>query len=214
MLMTDPDVIAGDLYYPNKLGRIILLAMDEILGRNAVMAVLNLTDLLHLANAYPPNTLDKGFRFDDLGRIHEAMDTMYGPRSGRGLAQRVGRACFKYGLREFGSVPGATDLTFRLLPMNVKLKTGAVAVAELFNRYTDQIVKLEETDDSIHWHIERCPVCWGRQCQSPCCHIAVGLAQEGLFWVSGGKHFMVEEVACIAKGDTSCTIRVDRHPID
>jgi predicted hydrocarbon binding protein len=212
--MNDPDGVSGDLYYPNKFGRILLLAMDEVLGRNAVMAVLNMTDLPHLINAYPPNTLDKGFRIDDLGRIHEAMDTLFGPRSGRGLALRVGRACFKYGLREFSSVPGRTDLTFRLLPMNVKLKTGAEAVAEMFNRYTDQIIKLEETPDSLRWHIKRCPVCWGRQSSTPCCHLAVGLAQEAVFWVSGGKHFMVEELACIARGDASCTINVERHPID
>jgi predicted hydrocarbon binding protein len=212
--MTDPVEVAGDLFYPNKFGRILLQAMDEVLGRNAVMAVLNLTDLPHLISGYPPNTLDKGFRIDDLGRIHEAMDTLFGPRSGRGLALRVGRACFKYGLREFSSIPGGTDLTFRLLPMNVKLKTGAEAVAEMFNRYTDQIIKLEETPDSLRWHIKRCPVCWGRKSSSPCCHLAVGLAQEAVFWVSGGKHFMVEELACIARGDASCTINVDRHPID
>ena len=42
-------------YYPNKMGRIILLAMEEILGKNGINAVLNHTELNHWINHYPPN---------------------------------------------------------------------------------------------------------------------------------------------------------------
>ena len=35
----------------------------------------------------------------------------------------------------------------------------------------------------------------------PVCHLAVGLLQEALYWVSGGKVFNVEEKTCIAAGD-------------
>ncbi len=201
-------------YYPNKMGRIILLALEEIMGHNGVNAVLNLAGLHHLINNYPPNNLDLGFPFDDLGAIHQSLEDMYGPRGGRGLATRAGRACFKYGLREFGPVLGISDLAFRLLPLNMKLKVGAEVLANTLNRYTDQIVRLEEDPDHFHVHIERCPACWGRKTDSPCCNLTVGMIQEALFWMSGGKNFVVEETACIAMGDPTCTIRVARHPLD
>jgi predicted hydrocarbon binding protein len=45
------------------------------------------------------------------------------------------------------------------------------------------------------------------------CHAATGLLQEGLRWVSGGKEFRVDEVACIATGDQSCIFHVYKEPI-
>jgi predicted hydrocarbon binding protein len=56
-------------------------------------------------------------------------------------------------------------------------------------------------------------VCWGRRAEAPCCHLAVGLLQEALFWVSGGKYFEVEEKKCVACGDSACTIVLDRTPM-
>ena len=64
------------------------------------------------------------------------------------------------------------------------------------------------------WKIERCPVCWERRADTPCCFLAVGILQESLFWVSGGKNFQVEEIACIAKGDEACVITIDKTPLD
>ena len=46
----------------------------------------------------------------------------------------------------------------------------------------------------------------------PVCHLAVGLLQEALYWVSGGKVFNVEEKTCIAAGDATCTIEIDANP--
>jgi predicted hydrocarbon binding protein len=43
--------------------------------------------------------------------------------------------------------------------------------------------------------------------------MAVGLLQESLYWLSGGKIFNVEETHCIARGDKACTIVIDRTPI-
>ena len=104
-------------------------------------------------------------------------------------------------------------MAFRLLPLSTKLHTGAKAFAELFNRHTDQRVRVEERENSILWHIEQCPLCWERKAEEPVCHLAVGLLQEALYWVSGGKVFDVEETACIACGDPFCTIKIDTVPL-
>lgn len=200
--------------YPNKMGRIILMAFEEIMGHTGTTALLHMAECSHLVNNYPPNTYDLGFSFEDISAIHRALDKMYGPHSGRGLALRVGRACFKLGLHEFGSLIGVTDLSFRLLPLQMKIKVGAESFTEILNNYTDQIVQLEERPDLLLWHIERCPLCWGRTTDAPCCHLIVGLLQESLFWLSGGKYFRVEEVSCIAQGDSTCTIEIYRHPLD
>jgi predicted hydrocarbon binding protein len=104
-------------------------------------------------------------------------------------------------------------MAFRLLPLPSKLSAGASAFAELFNRFTDQKVRVEEADDKLLWHIERCPLCWERRVHEPACHLAVGLLQEALYWISGGKIFNVEETTCKGAGDEACTIEVDRSPL-
>jgi predicted hydrocarbon binding protein len=194
--------------------RIVLLAMEEVMGRNGVNAVLNLSHLRHLANNYPPNNFDRQISFDNIGQLMRALDEMYGPRSGRGLALRAGRACFKYGIKEFGPVLGIADLAFRLLPLPMKMKVGADVFADTFNKYSDQQVKLTEEEDRVIWQNLRCPMCWGRKSDTPCCHLAVGILQEALYWVSGGKNFDVTQTTCVASGDEVCTFVIDKRPLE
>jgi predicted hydrocarbon binding protein len=201
-------------YYPNKLGRIVLLAYEELLGHIGLTAALNLAGLHHLINNYPPNNLDLSFRFDDLSALQGSLEELYGPHGGRGVSARAGRICFKYGLREFGPDLGISDLAFRLLPLNMKLKVGADALSCTLNRLADQILRVEEDAESFLLRVSPCPVCWGRKADSPCCDLTSGVLQESLFWVSGGRNFLVEEVACIATGDPSCLYRIGRQPLD
>lgn len=200
-------------FYPQRMGRIILLAMEEVLGREGVQSVLKLASLGSYADRYPAARSDKTFPFQTVRRLQESLEQAYGPQGGRGAALRVGRACFSYGLREYGSMLGITEMAFRLLPLPTKLRVGAKAFAELFNRHTDQRVRVEEQEARLLWHIERCPLCWERKAGEPVCHLAVGLLQESLYWLSGGKTFNVEEVACFARGDLACTISIDRVPL-
>lgn len=208
------DVHQPAYFYPNLMGRIVLLALEEILGGNGVNAALHQASLPDFIGNYPPHNQNLEFSFRSVSRLQSVLDDMYGPRGGRGVALRAGRACFQYGLREFGPLFGLTDLTFRLLPLQTKLTMGANAFADVFNKYTDQRVRLEDKGTSIFWYIERCPLCWERRVEFPACHMAVGVLEEALCWVSGGKYFNVEETHCIARGDLACTIVIDKTPMN
>jgi predicted hydrocarbon binding protein len=200
-------------FYPPKMGRIILLGMEEVMGLSGVDSLLLLSPLENFIHDTSQLNINRPFSFETLSFLQSALEQAYGPHGGRGLSLRIGRACFKYGLKEYGSMLGLTAMAFRLLPLPVKLHLGVKAFAELFNKHTDQRVSLKERDNKIFWHIERCPLCWERTAEEPICHLAVGLLQESLYWLSGGKIFDVEEVACIAKGDAACTIVIDQTPL-
>jgi predicted hydrocarbon binding protein len=200
-------------FYPNQMGRIILLSMEEVMGRNGVHAILKLASLSSLLDNYPTDDTAREFSFSTVSNMTEMLEQVYGPHGGRGLAVRIGRACFNNGIRQYGMQMGITEMAFRLLPLPAKVSAGAKAFAELFNNFTDQKVCVEEEGDKLLWNIERCPLCWGRHAQEPVCHLAVGLLQEALYWLSGGKVFNVEEKTCIAAGDEKCTIVIDQSPI-
>jgi predicted hydrocarbon binding protein len=202
-----------EYYYPNKMGRIVLVALEEIMGHHGVNAVLNLAKLTHLVSNYPPNNLKLGFTFSEFSAIQQTLDDMYGERGGRGLALRAGRETWKYALKEFMPILGITDLAMRMLPLGIKIKIGLDVFAETFNKFSDQQVRLGEDDKHYLWIIERCPICWHRVSDTPCCHLAVGLLEQALDWVSKGRRFKVEQISCIAAGDETCTLAISKRPI-
>jgi len=201
-------------YYPNKFARIFIEAMEEIMGTNGLNAILNLAQLGQLVGNYPPDNLEKGFDFSDFTALNVALDDMYGPRGGRGLALRAGRATFAQGLRAFGALAGVGDLAFKVLPLNAKLKIGVPAMANIFSQFSDQISNVyEEGNDRIVYTLERCPMCWARKSDKPVCYVGQGLLQEGLRWVSGGHEFKVDMTTCISMGNDMGRYVIYKEPI-
>lgn len=202
------------LYYPNKIARIYMQAMASVMGQNGLNAALNLAGLERFIDRYPENTLKKGFDFAEFAALDAALEVLYGPRGGRSLALRAGRACFSQGLRHFGAMAGVRDSAFRVLPLPVRVQMGLHALATIFTRFSDQRSDVAEDQDHFHYVIrDTCPVCYRRQAEGPICHAIIGVLQEGLRWVSGGYEFGVYESQCIANGDSHCVFVIHKNPL-
>ncbi|MFC2064296.1 V4R domain-containing protein, partial [Chloroflexota bacterium] len=146
--------------------------------------------------------------------IFVGMEEIYGPRGGRGLAQRVGRATFTDTLKNYGPLAGVTDLAFKVLPPVLKLRIGLNAAARTFSRVSDQVTSVEETPDAFLYNIHQCPSCWSRTgADKPVCHVTVGFLQLGMRHVSGGHDFRIQEVKCRAMGDDTCQYIIPKDPI-
>lgn len=200
-------------YYPNKFALIYLNAMEEIMGVNGLNAVLNLAGLQQYIGNYPPDNLEKEFDFAYYTALQVALEDLYGPRGGRGLALRAGRASFSEGLKGFGALAGVGDLAFKVLPLSAKLKIGLPALANIITQFSDQKSEVHEESDKFVYTLERCPMCWQRKADRPVCFAGQGLLQEGLRWVSGGHEFKVDMATCIAKGDDMGRYIIFKEPI-
>lgn len=202
------------LYYPNKIARIYLEVLEDIMGKNGLNSVLNKAGLTHLIDNYPPDNLERAFDFADFSGLNQALDDTYGPRGGRVFALRGGRASVKAGLEAFGASVGIAGLAMKVLPPQAKLKIGLSGMAKIFSTFSDQLSTVEEKDDHYVYTIHKCPVCWGRQSDAPVCHGAVGLLQGGLHWVSGGKDFRVIQTRCHAMGHDDCRFDIYKEPLN
>ncbi len=215
-----------DLSYPQRMGRILLQATEEVLGEEGLHTVLSTVGLPAAGIAEASHTAARetptdgsstegagGIPFPSPSQYLDRLERVYGLQSGRGIARRVGRACLPYGLREFGGTLGLTSPAFKLLPFPAKLDAFAAGVSGLLHGHTAQRLSLERGNGRLLWHVEGCPLCLQRHTSEPACHLAVGLAEEALYWLSGGKMFQVEEVACIARGDLRCTLQIEETPI-
>lgn len=201
------------LYYTNMIVRYTLEAMEEIMGKNGLNAILNLSGLSHLIDNYPPADLNKGFEFADFSSLMGALEEMYGSRGGRGLQLRAGRVGFLRGGQKMGAMVGVGDLAFKVLPLGAKLKAGLPAMAMVFSQFSDQKSSVSDRGDHYLYVISACPVCWGRKADRPVCFAAKGLLEEGLHWVSSGHKFRIDETECIAMGGQSCSFAIYKEPI-
>lgn len=214
-------------YDPKKLGRILRLAMEEVLGEKEMHSVFEASRMPAEEESKPlvtsvqepslaaPEVMKprQELALPGVAQVLMTLEQVYGTHAGRGLALRIGRACFQYGLREYGTASGITTTSFRLLPFPSKLSHFAAALARLFQSTTGHEVRVEERDGKLLWHMEHCPFCRDRQAEVPICSLPAGLAEEALYWLSGGKMFSVEEAACIARGDPACVMQVDETPL-
>ncbi len=206
----DPIPKSG-LYYPNKIARIALLTLEGVMGKNGLNAILNMANLSNLIDNYPPDNLDRQFDFADFSALSGGLEEMYGPRGGRALALRAGRATFDSALKNFGALAGVGDIGFKVLPLPLKLRIGLPAMARIFSQLSDQRSTVEEHQDHFLYHIHACPVCWGRKTDKPACFLATGLLVASLKWVSGGMEFKVTQNAAHSCGDPTCDFVVSKH---
>jgi predicted hydrocarbon binding protein len=201
-------------YNTNKFARIALEAYEDVMGKNGINAVLNLAGLSHLVNNYPPDNLEKKFDFADYTAIHVGLEELYGPRGGRGLALRAGRATFNDVLKNYGAMAGVTDLAFKVLPLQTKIRIGLPAAAKIFSTVSDEMTTVDETDSTFIWTVHRCPSCWSRTgLDRSVCYISTGLLHAMFTWVSGGYEFRVNESRCHAMGDPVCEFVIQKEPI-
>jgi hypothetical protein len=201
------------LYYPNRFARWFLLAMEDVMGKHGLSAILNLADLQATIDHLPPDTLARQFDFAYMAALNEALETMYGARGGRGMALRIGRACFSRGMKHFGALAGMSDPAFQAIPLDQRVEVGVRALAGIYTRFSDQQSIVEDAGEHYHFVTAYSPMCWGRSADRPVCHALAGILQEGLRWCSGGYEFHTQEIACRAAGADQCVFRINKKPI-
>lgn len=202
---------ATGLDYAAQLGLIMLRSAEETIGQNGIDIILAVAGG---EKGRPGGIFSFGqrFSFDMLGTLQTALEQAYGTQAGRGIALRIGRCSFHHILRDYGSELGLNDLSFRLMPLSLKLERGMSTLADFLGAYTGQQIKVNKTGKRYVWEVEQCLLCDGRRNESPICYLMVGLLQESLYWVSGGKIFNIEETACLACGDPQCRFEIDQTP--
>lgn len=201
------------LHYPNKIGRLTFVSLEEVMGANGVKALLRLAELHQFIDAYPPNDLKKEFPFEAIAATSDALGTMYGHRGARGLELRAGRVAFTLGLKEFGPLLGMADLALKLMPITMKLKIVLNATAQTFDRFSDQASEVKEEKDQFIYHIKKDPSSLRKE-PGLNFFIARGIIEEATAWVSGGRRFKVEQMSCIALGAETTSFCISKEPLD
>lgn len=201
------------LYYPNRFARYFFLAIEDVMGQGGLNMLLNLAGLGRYVEEPPLDDLNRAFDFAEMAALQLGLEEMYGPRGGRGMALRIGRASFSMGLRHFGALRGVATPAFRRLPLDQRCQLGLEALAAVFTNFSDQRSSAGDNGNAYYFQAEISPMAWGRTSDKPVCHALVGIVQECMRWASNGFEYYVHETECRACGAERCVFSINKTPI-
>jgi hypothetical protein len=196
-----------DLVIVNTLMRQALTAVEEVMGRNGLNAVLRACGLEQYVDYMPPDDLEPAVKSSDYARLNEAIESFYG-RGGRGILRRIGRASFQYAVREQSALLGLAGVALKVLPQKQRIRFILNSLAGALKKSNPQVrVDVMDTDDGFAYVAYTCSVCYGRRSDRPVCHLYVGSIGEAVQWATGQPH-QVRETQCMAQDDPYCRFEV------
>jgi predicted hydrocarbon binding protein len=187
--------------------RVLLEAIEEVMGANGTKAVLNAGGLSNYIDNYPPKDLKMRATFEEYGATQQAVEDFYGPRGARAMLLRIGRATFQFGLRDQPAILGLAGVALKALPEKRRMKLILERLAKAAKERVNQPTSVREEEDAFYFIVDECPCHWRPPHDKPCCFVTVGTLMEAMAWVTGKLH-KVEEVACIANGASNCVYRI------
>lgn len=200
-----------DLVIVNALMRQALVAVEEVMGKNGLAAVLRSSNLAHYIDRLPPDDLEPAAKASDYARLNAAIEQFYG-RGARGILQRIGKASFEYGLREQPALLGVAGIALKLLPARQRVQLALNSVANALRKSNPQVrVDVVEHDGHFAYVAHTCSVCYGRHGEKALCHLYVGSIGEAVRWATG-QAYQVRETECLAAGGSSCRFEVSEAP--
>jgi hypothetical protein len=192
---------------------------------NGAQEILGLETTQKIFERISPGDPQRGIRlmqdmpFREAGPFLQALEEIYGEPGGRGLALRIGRAAFHYGLKSFDDLAGLRTMAFRLLPAPRRLENGLHTLAQFLGaQYGWQIAVLDEGDHWL-WRIhcqpaERDLENQAHQAAGQDCFLIAGVLQEFASWAGGGRFYRVVETECRSSGCLDCKYRIDKRALD
>jgi predicted hydrocarbon binding protein len=182
--------------------KIILLAMQEVLERNGLTAMLKRAGLQrYIGELSPADAEFDALRASEYAVLLQSIEAQYGSGA-RGQLNRIGHECFKQMLALEGWNWNMLSLTNRLLPTRERIKRSLTLLAQSMaepdgdikvSSDGEQLIFTDSTSDGTRGRTSATEICW----------LTVGELQECVYWATE-ENYEVSEVDCKAKGDPAC----------
>jgi len=203
-----------DTPYVNALLLQALNGIEEVLGANGLKAVLQSSGLQRYIGHPPPNDLGQGVLVREYALLNQAVQEFTG-RAGKGMLQRVGRASFRWAIKEQQATMGLAGIALKALPQSLRKRAILLAMRKgLTDTLNYARIKVESEGDALVFIDYTCPICHQRTSKDAVCHIYLGSLGEALAFATGRdfREFEVIETHCKAKGDAYCRFEIRDRP--
>lgn len=199
----------SDAELVNRAFRVILLGVEDVVGKNGMAPVLRTAGLSQYIGNYPPSDTERGGHLVEYAsRINRALYDIYGARGARAILNRIGRGRARNAIEENAAFANAIKMAISLLPRRMKVKLALERVSKEFSHQMGTEIKFFEEGEEFIWEDPYCSSCMDWQSDVPVCHTTAGFIFGVIAWGLGDENFKVQEVACRAKGDEVCKYRI------
>jgi predicted hydrocarbon binding protein len=199
-----------DMSVPNSLLYVVLTTLEDLMGRNGLVSILNLSGLSKFKDNYPPNNDEQGSLASEISRLISGVIDLMGKDGAKALLRKAGQQGFKCALEESPELLGVLGIELKKMASD-RERIGAVLGALTFETNTtfeEGHQALVEVEDGFEVHINHCEWCLTLEGFTyPICFAEVGLEEAMLQWATG-KRYPVEEIACRAAGAEQCVFHV------
>jgi len=194
--------------YPNHPTRAFLLALDDMLGKNGVIALLRIASLQGWIETYPAENFEREVDLSEFSSLNAALEEIYGSRGGSGLARQASKTTFDITWNQHGALGNLQTKEFDSLPAKTRTEEGLKVFAEVLSAASDLECDVGKETNIMLFSVKNCPVCWGRESSSPSCQGFVGLLEGCLHWLGSGEDIEITEKECAAAGGEACKFAI------
>jgi hypothetical protein len=205
-----PVILPEDAPYVNALFLQMLRGVEEVLGTNGLNAVLRASNLSRFIDNPPPNNLEHGIQAREYAALNAAIETFTG-RAGKGMLQRIGRASFRWGVKEQAAVMGLAGIALKALPQRLRKRAILLALRKGLMDVVDYgSVDVRDEGGVLIYTDYACTICHTRHCDEPACHLYIGTLGEAMTFATGKdfREFDIIETHCKAAGDDFCRFEI------
>jgi predicted hydrocarbon binding protein len=210
-------------WIPSLLLSTLLDQVEGMMGRRSLIMLLRQADLSDYVDAPPPLDETPSITVEQYSTLLAQVYHIFGPRGARPIFLRAGRMVAAEIRRQRPALFAVAGTVLRLLPVAKRMEIVLDKLAEQGEDLFGTPHLLDEQDNAFIIEMPDCTYCAeiarshsseGNAAQSmpisrPVCHIPVAAVAEMMEWATGQRH-LVEEVACIARGDPACILRVSK----
>ena len=193
-----------------------LMAAEEVVGKQGLGIILRENNLERFVDNYPPENLKltQVVSSGDYANLCAGVMKFYG-RAGKSVVIRIGRLSAKYAIEKQGVIFNiAARTAIKLMPLSSQIKTGLENMQDGYRKiYKDggsEIhLRIEDRGDKWAYIAENCPLCTGKESDSPICWSFIGTLKESTMWLTS-KELEIEEVECRAMGVPACVWEISK----
>jgi hypothetical protein len=189
----------------NKGFLVILMGVEDVVGRNGMASLLRQAQLSQYINNYPSSTNEYGgHQLRYMSQINRALFDVYGARGARAILQRVGRSRWQNALEENGALASATKVALRFLPKRRQVLFALDVTAKTYGEQLNTTIRVGEEADGFFWEDLSCGNCIDWHSDIPVCYTTGGFVHGLVAWATGDENAKVAETQCRAVGDEVC----------
>ncbi len=210
MSKLEPIELPEDIPYVNALLLQMLRGIEEVLGSNGLSVVLRSSGLERFIGNPPPNNLEHGVLAREYANLNAAIEDFTG-RAGKGMLQRIGRASFRWGIKEQAAVMGLAGIALKALPQRLRKRAILLGLRKGLMDVVDYgLVDVQDQAGVLVYTDYACTICHTRHSDKPACHLYVGTLGEAMVFATGKdlREFDIVETHCKAMGDGFCRFEI------